>query len=125
MAAAMFFTWNAVAEPMKVHVIENLSAQESKEMNAALSKLGYQTSEKALFSESHNAIIVTKALKTEHDPASISIELVRQDHAQDLPRTLFQTRMGGNDLHAVIKAFPGPEAFKNPTTAPMAFQKAE
>ncbi|MBC7397899.1 MAG: hypothetical protein H7333_10695 [Bdellovibrionales bacterium] len=123
--AAAFFTWTAVAEPMKVHVLENLSIQESKEMKTALTELGYQPSSKTLFTESHDAIIVTKALKTERDPASISIELVHQDKASDLPRTVFQRRVEGNDLRAMIKALPAPGAFKGDSTTPMAFQKSE
>ena len=125
MMAAMFFTWSAVAEPLKVHVLQNLSAAESQEMSSTLTTLGYLPSTKELFSESHNAIIVTRTLANEQEQASISIELVHQDHEHDLPRTIFQTKLSGNDLHSMLKAFPRPEAFNSQPTAPMAFQKSE
>ena len=54
MVAAVFFTWTAMAEPMRVHVLQNLSQSESQEMSSALTKLGYAPSSKELFSESHN-----------------------------------------------------------------------
>ena len=125
MMAVAFFTWSAVAEPMKVHVLDNLNAQELTEVNSALVKLGYLPSSKSLFSESHHAIIVTKELANEQEPASISLELVNQANEKELPKTVFQTRFHGNDIHAMIQAFPGPEAFRTPATAPMAFQKSE
>jgi len=111
--AAALFTWQTVqAEPMKVHVMQNVSASEAKDIDQALIKLGYAPSQKSLFSESHNAIIITKALKTEREPASISIELVHLESEKDLPRTLFQYRLSGNDVQSMMKAFPKPEAFR-------------
>ena len=83
-----FFTWNAVAAPaVTVHVLENLPSQESKLIEQSLNKMGYATSKKSLFSESKNAIIITKALKTEREPASLTIELVHLESEKELPRT--------------------------------------
>ena len=116
-ALAALFTWQTVqaAEPMRVHVMQNVNAEEAADITQALVKLGYQPSEKTLFSESHDAIIITKALKTEREPASLTIELVHLESEKELPRTLFQYRLGGNDVHAMMKAFPKPGAFIEPT----------
>jgi hypothetical protein len=110
--AAALFTWQAVAaEPMKVHVMQNVTSEEAADINQSLVKLGYVLSEKQLFSESHDAIIITKALENEGEPASLTVELVHLENEKDIPRTLFQYRLGGNDVHAMMKAFPKPESF--------------
>jgi hypothetical protein len=113
---AAFFTWNAIAaEPMRVHVMQNLTPAEAQIINQGLVKLGYKPSQKALFSESSNAIIITKALPNENEGASLTIELVHLDHANEMPKVLFQYSLAGNDVSAVIKAVPKPEAFNEPT----------
>jgi len=118
MLAAAFFAWNTVsAEPMRVHVMQNVSAQEEQQLNTSLISMGYKPTEKALFSESPNAIIITKVLPTENEDASLTVELVHLDTEKDLPRTLFQYRMAGNDVSAMIKALPKPDAFNEPVPA--------
>ncbi len=121
MAVAAFFTWNAVAsaaQPMRVHVMQNVSQDEQQEINRSLISLGYQPSDKALFSESPNAIIITKVLADENQNASLSVELVHLDNEKELPRTVFHYRMEGNDVRAMAKAFPKPEAFIEPAELP-------
>ena len=112
------FTWNAVAqaaEPMRIHVMQNLSSDEAKEINHALIKLGYLPTEKSLFTESKKAIIITKALENEREPASLTVELVQLDNEKDIPRTVFQYSLSGNDIQSMVKALPKPEAFTEPS----------
>jgi hypothetical protein len=117
---AALFTWNAVAaEPMKVHVMQNVTTEEAADISHALVKLGYAPSEKTLFSESHDAIIITKALKNEHEPASLTIELVHLENDKEIPHTLFQYSLSGNDIHTMMKAFPKPDAFSLQTQQTM------
>lgn len=104
---------------MSVHLLQNVSTSEAKEIHQALIKLGYQPTEKALFTKSQNAIIITKVLKNEREPASLSIELVRLDDEKDLPRTVFRYRLYGDDVTAMLQAFPKPEAFSE-TAMPVA-----
>ena len=118
---SVFLTWKSVsADPMKIHVLENLSPHESKEVYQKLSKLGFQPSKKDLFSESKNAILITKTIQNEHEKASISIELVHLENEREIPRTLFQYKLEGNDVHAMAGALPGPEAFNPSAFTPMA-----
>jgi hypothetical protein len=122
-AVAAFFTWNSVAsasEPVRVHVMQNVTMDEQQEINKSLITLGYKPSDKALFSESPNAIIITKVLADDTQDASLNFELVHLDNEKDLPRTVFQYRMDGNDVHAMVKAFPKPEAFTEPAKIPVA-----
>ena len=105
---------------MKVHVMQNVSAEEASDISHELIKLGYVPSAKSIFSESRNAIIITKALKNEREPASLTVELVQLENEKESPRTLFQYRMGGNDVHSMMKAFPKPEAFNEVLSMPVA-----
>ncbi len=123
---ACLFTLNALAaSPVKVHVLENLSAQESKAVHASLVKLGYAPSKKALFSESKDAIIITKALKNETDEASLTVELVHLDHEKSLPRTVFEYRLSTADVGSMMNAFPRPESLKPMNLTPVALQTME
>ena len=121
-----FFTWNAVAAPaVTVHVLENLPSQESKLIEQSLNKMGYATSKKSLFSESKNAIIITKALPTETEEGSISIEMVQLENEKSIPHTLFKFKVEGNDVQAMMKALPKPEAFAESAIMPVAYQNSE
>ncbi len=118
---SVFLTWKSVsAAPMKVHVLQNLTAQESKEVYQKLSKLGYTASKKELFTESKNAILITKTIPDEHDKASISIELVHLESDREMPRTLFHYQLEGNDVHQMARALPGPEVFNTSLSTSMA-----
>ena len=125
---AAFFTWSAVASAapaVKVHVLQNLTDVESKEVQDSLSKMGYAPSKKSLFSESKNAIIITKALPTETESASISIEMVQLENEKSIPKTLFKYKLEGNDVQAMLKSLPNAEAFSEAAVMPVAFQKTE
>lgn len=128
MMTVAFFTWNSVAHAdpvVKVHVLQNLDDSELKTVNAALSQLGYTFSKKSLFSESKNAIIITKALPTETDPASISIEMVRLESEKSIPKSLFKYKLDGNDVQAMLKSLPNAQAFRDDAIMPVAFQTTE
>jgi hypothetical protein len=118
MMAMALFTWTAIAEaaePMRIHVMQNLTPSEAKDINLALVKLGYLPTDKSLFTESKNAIIITKALKNEREPASLTVELVQLENEKDIPRTVFQYSISGNDVGEMVKALPKPEAFAEPS----------
>ncbi len=119
-----FFTWNAVAAPaVKVHVLENLTVEESKMMTQYLSKMGYVESKKSLFAESKNAIIVTKTLRSETEEASMKIEMVHLESDSSIPQTVFQYKIDGNNMQAMLSALPKPEAFADSAVVmPVAYQ---
>lgn len=123
--AAAFFTWNAVAAPTStVHVLENLTPAESKEMKLMLKKMGYIASHKSLFNESKNAIIITKALPTETEGASLTIEMVHLESDSSIPHTIFKYKTDGTDMKETLTALPKPEIMNQDSmTMPVAFQK--
>lgn len=120
MLGAALFTWNALADGSapKVHMVHNLNARESSRFESALKEMGYQVSKKPMFSDSKDTIIITKILANEVESAAVSMELVRLEPGHKLPRTVFEYRAEGNDLQAVIEAFPRPATFASDSTKP-------
>ena len=116
---ATLLTFQAVeAKPMCIHVMQNISKKnERQDVYAELKNLGYVPSEKKIFSQSPNTLIITQTLKDERDPASITLELVHLDAGKAIPRTLFHHRLAlegdGKEIekhiHDLMKTLPSPE----------------
>lgn len=115
-----FFTWNAIAAPNTVHVLQNLSPSEAKVMMTGLEKMGYHASKKELFNESKTALVVTKVLPTENEGASISVEMLQMTSDQSIPQTIFQFRMEGSNIHEMLSAFPRAEIMNPDLLRPLA-----
>ena len=134
MSAAAFFTWNALAIPedhrsvvqsMKMHLIDNLEKPDLVLAKKLVGQRGYQVSSRPLFSESNRALIITRTLADEVDPASIQIEMVKIEGKDSLPKTIYIYRAQTEDLAQALQALPKPGDLIeqiNPMPAEMAFQ---
>jgi hypothetical protein len=107
----------------KIHVLENLSAAESRFVHERLKKMGYEPTSDALFSRSKDAFIITKILESDVEKAGIVVEFVHQENEGSLPRTVFEYRSTSSDLQAIMTAFPKPEALGPMNFMPVALQK--
>jgi hypothetical protein len=113
----------AAAPALKVHLLDNLSAQEGRFVRMVLKKMGYAPSSESLFSKVPDAIIITKTIESEIEKAGLKIELVRLENESSLPRTVFEYRTESTDLQAVMEAFPKPESIGPLNATPVALQK--
>jgi hypothetical protein len=121
---SFFLAPSAFAGPsLKVHLLENLSAEEGLLVRQSLKKMGYSPSARELFSEARDAIIITKILESEIEKPGLKIEVVHQESESTLPRTVFEYRTETSDLKAVLEAFPKPETLHSAPSMPMALQK--
>jgi hypothetical protein len=111
---ASVMTWNAMgATPLKIHVLNNLDAKESKLALKALSKLGYQPVQSPLFTESSHAVVITKTLGPALQTASVSFEILELKHDQVLPKTLFEIKESPT-LESLMNQAPKPDQVQNP-----------
>src|SRR4051812_39321476 len=86
MAASALLTLNAFAIPVtKVHVLENLTPEEAHLAEKIIEKKGYKLSHQPLFNEAKEAVVITKALGNETEPASIQVEVVRMEDSKKVP----------------------------------------
>ena len=124
---ATLFTLNALAaSPVKVHVMENLSKPESAQVKQSLVKLGYAPSQKPLFTESKDAIIITKALATETEKESLTVEIMHLESDKSIPHKVFEYRLSNTDVNAAMEAFPKPEMLHPLNSSmPVAYQMQE
>ena len=119
--AASFFTVNALAStPMKVHVLDNLSHEESRLVMKALTRLGYAPTTSPLFTESSHAVVITKVLSPKLETESISFEILEKSKEEALPKTVFELKSGEKSLERVLKNAPEPEQVKNHAATPVA-----
>ena len=107
-------TWNAVAIPAtKVHVLENLSPEEASLAQKIIEKKGYKLSHQPLFDESKEALVITKALGNEGEPASIQVEVLHQEDAKTLPKTIYNLKLETKNIVEILEKLPSPEKLKS------------
>lgn len=104
---------------MKVHLIENLSTQESSLVQKFMKKKGYFPSELPLFEESKNAVVITKVIGNESEPASIQVEVIQKEESHSIPKRIFNIKLDTQDLNEALEKLPAPEKLK---TIPVALQ---
>jgi len=120
MIVSAVWTWNAIALPVtKVHVLENLSPAEAHLAQQIIEKKGYKLSHQPLFDESKEALVITKALGNESEPASIQVEVVHQEGQKSLPKTIFNLKLETSNIVEVLEKLPSPEQLKS---IPVAYQ---
>jgi hypothetical protein len=115
MSVAAFFTWSAIAmpadtqsviRPVKMHVLENLDPAATAQAEKLIAERGYQVSHQPLFSESNRALIITRTLADEVEPASIQIEIVKMDSKNSIPKTVFISKVQTDNLAEAMKQLP-------------------
>ncbi len=118
MILASFMTWNALgATPLKVHVLNNLDARETKLALKALSRLGYRPVLSPLFTESSHAVVITKTLGPGLQTASVSFEVLELKQNETLPKTLFEIKESPS-LETLMNQAPKPDQVRlNPPEA--------
>ncbi|NDG83961.1 MAG: hypothetical protein EBX52_02860 [Proteobacteria bacterium] len=119
--AASLFTFDCLAAtPLKVHVLDNLSTEESRFVMKALSKLGYAPTNSPLFTESDHAVVITKILAPNLETESIRLEILEKHKEDTLPKTVFELKSGEKSLEGVLKHAPDSEHVKNHKATPVA-----
>ena len=132
MLASALLTWKAIAIPMtKVHMLENLSPQEEILAEKIIKKKGYQLSHQPLFKESHETLVITKAIANELQPASIQVEVVYQESPRSLPKRVFNKKLETSDIsEALDKLLPTSDKLQHTLvqpideSVPVAFQES-
>jgi len=122
MLASALLTWNAIALPMtKIHMLENLTPEESILAEKIIGKKGYLLSHQPLFKESHEALMITKVIATEIEPASFQIEVVHQDDSRSIPKSVFKSpKLETTDIsEALNKLLPTPDKLKHTLVHPV------
>lgn len=123
MATAGLATWSTVfAAPLQVHVLENLSAPEKAKAMKILKDKGFVISQKPIFEEFKHTMIITKTVKTEADEPSVQIEIVKQEHANSIPKTTYIVRFPDSKIDSAMMAFPNSAQLSESKTMPVAFQ---
>ncbi len=107
------------ASTEKIHLIENLTQHEARIAQRFIEKKGYRISKEPLFHESRNTILITKALETENDPASIQIEILTKENHHSIPHPVFQIKLETQNLVEVLERIPSPNQI---SSIPIAFQ---
>lgn len=107
------FTWNAVASAAtvtKVHVLENLDSSESKLVRSLMEEKGYIVSDKPMFSESNQTVVITKTVETEQDEASVQVEVMKMEG--DLPKSVYNLKVPTNNVVEALKKMPSSRDIK-------------
>ncbi len=104
-----FFTWNAIADPIKINVMDNLTPEQSVVAHQLLKKKGYQLTSSPLFSESSRAVILTQIIANEVEHAGFQIEMVKMEKGASLPKTVFVNRIDSDQLEEALSKMPKPE----------------
>lgn len=127
--ASAILTWSAVAVPVtKVHVLENLTPAEASLAQKIIEKKGYKLSHLPLFKESKEAVVITKAIGNESEPASVQIEVVHLEDAKTLPKRIYNLKLETKDIAEALEKLPSPDKLKHSlnhpeeNTIPVAFQ---
>jgi len=121
---SLWLSQGASAAPaLKVHVLDNLNAEEARFVRLTLKKMGYAPSNHSLFSQAPDAIIITKTVESDLEKAGLKVELVHLEGKSSLPRTVFEYRTESTDLKTVMNAFPKPESVGPMNAMPVAYQK--
>jgi hypothetical protein len=120
--SSLFFSV-AIASPMKVHVLDNLSASESKIALKALSRLGYEPTMTPLFSESTHAVVITKVLNDQLKAESFSFEVLEMKRNEALPKTLFELKSNETNIESMLKKAPTPTRVMSESPMPVAALK--
>jgi hypothetical protein len=130
MLASAILTWSAVAMPVtKVHVLENLTPEEASLAQKIMEKKGYKLSRLPLFKESKEAVVITKAIGNEIEPASVQVEVVHQEDSNALPKRIYNLKLETKNIVEVLEKLPTPEKLKHSIneaddlSIPVAFQE--
>ena len=107
-ASAAPLNSTSASPAMKVHVLNNLDASETKQALKALSRLGYQPVQSPLFTESSHAVVITKTVGTRLQTASVSFEILELKQNEILPKTLFEIKESPSLESLMLKA-PKPD----------------
>ena len=101
------FTSAAWAVPAKkIHVIDNLSAEEENLAKKIIEKSGYRFSKSPVFSESSHTIVITKSNGDDREPATIQVELLKKDESQVVPKPIFNLKLETKDVSEVLEKIP-------------------
>jgi hypothetical protein len=106
--ASPFVNSASASNALKVHVLNNLDASETKVALKALSRLGYQPVLSPLFSEASHAVVITKTLGTKLQTASVSFEILELKQNEILPKTLFEIKESPS-LESLMNQAPKPD----------------
>ena len=124
MIAASLFTFDALAStPLKVHVLDNLSTEESRFVMKELTRLGYAPTNTPLFTESNHAVVITKVLAPDLGTESITLEILEKKKEDTLPKTVFELKNGEKTLEGILRHAPDSERVKNHKSTPVAALK--
>ena len=129
MLISAVLTWNAIAIPVnKIHLIENLSPEESHLAQQIIGQKGYKLSHHKLFDESKEAVLITKTIGNESEPASIQVEVVYQKGENSLPKRIYNLKLETKDVAEILKKLPAPDKLEETLnnsgdeSIPVAFQ---
>ena len=128
MALVAMITWSSVAQAatsQKIHILENLNHAELQAAYALIHKKGFEVSKKPLFSESKEAMIITKTVRTESDEPSVQIEIMKKENENALPRTTYVIKIPTEHVLDAIKQFPNSRQLSDTNLMPVAFQSMQ
>jgi hypothetical protein len=118
--AAFLIGSTVMAMPVtKVHMLQNLNETEARLAKKIIERNGYQLSKRGLFSESEKAIVITKAIGDELEPASIQVEFVQKAKSDQIPKTIYNLKLETQDLTDVLEKIPSPSQLDS---SPVALQ---
>jgi hypothetical protein len=118
--AAFLIGSTVMAMPVtKVHMLQNLNETEARLAKKMIERNGYQLSKRGLFSESEKAIVITKAIGDELEPASIQVEFVQKAKSDQVPKTIYNLKLETQDLVDVLEKIPSPSQLDS---SPVALQ---
>lgn len=105
-------TWNSVASaaPTTVHVLENLDSDEQKLVRSLMMEKGYIVSDKPMFSESNQTVVITKTVETEVDEASVQVEVMKMD--DHMPKSVFTMTVPTNNITEALRKMPSSREIK-------------
>lgn len=119
--ASAILTWSAVAVPVtKVHVLENLTPAEASLAQKIIEKKGYKLSRLPLFKESKEAVVITKAIGNETEPASVQVEVVHLEDPKTLPKRIYNLKLETKNIVEALEKLPTPEKLKHSINHPEA-----
>lgn len=118
MLMAVAVAWNSVASAAtKVHVLENLDSREAKMVRSLMEEKGYIVSDKPMFSESDQTVVITKTVATEVDEPSIQVEVMKMDKGHAIPKSIYNLKVPTNNVMDALKRMPSSVEIKAQTQA--------
>jgi hypothetical protein len=109
------FTWNSVASAAtttKVHVLENLDSAEAKLVRALMLEKGYIVSDKPMFSESEQTVVITKTVATEQSEPSVQVEVMNLAADDTIPKSVYNLKIPTNNVAEALRRMPSSREIK-------------